>query len=79
MVLEGQVSYRQVGRNSSMGRVASSSSRGRPRMNRSAASIPSRFETTLHQGRSERNGFGNRTFRFGGVSAAKADAPAPGK
>jgi len=80
MVLDGAVSYRQVGRNTSMGRVVNSSAAGksRPRMNRSAASIPSRFETTLHQGRTERNGFGNRAFRFSGVAADKASAPGPG-
>ena len=57
MVLEGQVSYRQVGTNKSLGRVATQKRR-RVRPHRSTPSIPSKFETTLHFGRSERNGFG---------------------
>ena len=77
MVLEGQVSYRQVGTNKSLGRVATQKRR-RVRPHRSTPSIPSKFETTLHFGRSERNGFGGRTFRFQ-KDHQKADVPAPGR
>eukprot|EP00937_MAST-01D_sp_MAST-1D-sp2_P002684 g2684.t1 len=75
MVLEGTVSYRQVGRNTSLGNVAKKKRKFRPP--RTAASIPSKFETTLHVGRTERNGFGGRTFRFSSDSTAAA-VPAPG-
>ena len=76
MVLEGQISYRQIGTNKSVGRQAAPKRR-RAASQRSTPSIPSKFQTTLHFGRTERNGFGGRTFRFQN-DTTKADVPAPG-
>lgn len=38
----------------------------KPRANeQKVSSIPSKYETVLHRDPNERNGFGNRTLRFG--------------
>lgn len=51
----------------------------RPRSKRAAASIPSKFETTLNVGQRERDAFGGRTVRFeGSVSGLVGDTPGPG-
>merc|ERR1719240_541858 len=42
---------------------------------RTATSIPSKFETVLHSGNKERNGFNNRAYRFGD---SDNDRPGPG-
>merc|ERR1712178_328962 len=42
---------------------------------RTATSIPSKFETVLHTGNKERNGFNTRVYRF---SEGENDLPGPG-
>merc|ERR1719240_1293304 len=42
---------------------------------RTAASIPSKFETVLHTGNKERNGFNTRVYRF---NDSENDLPGPG-
>jgi hypothetical protein len=78
---DARISYRQVGTASSNpGTVRKGSpqkvvARESSRVPRSVSSIPSKFETTLHVGTQESNGFGGRTHRF---FDPDNDRPGPG-
>jgi len=70
----GQKTYRTKGRNATSGILLKGNVRELTGY-RTATSIPSKFETVLHTGNKERNGFNTRVYRFG---ENENDLPGPG-
>jgi len=66
--------YRTKGRNATSGILLKGNVRELTGY-RTATSIPSKFETVLHTGNKERNGFNTRVYRFGD---SENDLPGPG-
>lgn len=74
MALSDKKTYRTKGRNATSGILLKGNVRELTGY-RTATSIPSKFETVLHTGNKERNGFNTRVYRFGD---SENDLPGPG-
>lgn len=74
MSMTAGTTYRTKGRNNNSGILLKGNVRELTGY-RTATSIPSKFETVLHSGNKERNGFNARVYRF---SDSENDLPGPG-
>lgn len=74
MAMPDKKTYRTKGRNATSGILLKGNVRELTGY-RTATSIPSKFETVLHTGNKERNGFNTRVYRFGD---SENDLPGPG-